>query len=357
MKIFVSAVFVLTMYSAGAQVKTYEKRIQVIHNNIYKYFYLPDHKVFLENLSKQRANAYLWPVCALLQAEFEFQKIYPKSNRFQQTLDIIDLYYTNRPPLPAFQASQVRDMVDQRYYDDNEWLALTFLDVYEHSKNKVFLDRCLKLYAFLQTGLDQKLGGGLYWAADERKSKNTCSNAPFIILSLRLYGITKDRKYIRNAKSIYDWVNSHLRSKNGLFYDSINTSDNKINEDLFSYNSGLMMEANSRFFQATRQKVYLVEAEKLARLIENHFYNLNILQDDYWFSAVLLRNFLQLSRVTHKKITIDFLIRNANRVWKEEKDHNYLIGMQSEKKLIDQAAMLEIYARLQEIHLKANLVK
>ncbi len=64
----------------------------------------------------------------------------------------------------------------------------------------------------------------------------------------------------------------------------------------------------------------------------------------------MLRGYIELYNINHDKQLLHLWHNEAERIWHEEKDINGLLGRNAKKKsLIDQAAMLEIYARLQAV--------
>ena len=80
---------------------------------------------------------------------------------------------------------------------------------------------------------------------------------------------------------------------------------------------------------------------------EKIFYKNGKLPGNYWFNAVLLRGYIELYKIDHNKQQMQFFIDDANRIWNEERDDKSLLGKDDKRKsLIDQAAMMEIYARL-----------
>ena len=77
--------------------------------------------------------------------------------------------------------------------------------------------------------------------------------------------------------------------------------------------------------------------------------------DNYWFNAVLLRGEIALYKIDKDRNHIQFFIDDANRIWKEERNEEGLVGKNDKgKRLIDQAAMIEIYARLYELQKNRN---
>ena len=104
-------------------------------------------------------------------------------------------------------------------------------------------------------------------------------------------------------------------------------------------------------YNITKEKKYLTEAERIASAVKQDFYRNHKLPDNYWFNAVLLRGEVALYQADKNKNYIQFFIDEANRIWNEEKNREGLVGKKDKRKrLIDQAAMIEIYARLAELN-------
>ena len=264
----------------------------------------------------------------------------------QPVVKAIDQYYSPRPPTAGYQAYVAKEKRDTRFYDDNQWVAIAYLDAYNRLHQPLYLDKAKEIERFMMTGFDTLSGGGLYWEEDHKTSKNTCSNGPGILILLQLYNITKQKPYLDTALLLYNWVNNHLQSPEGLYYDNIKIPSLEIGKAIFTYNTGTMLQANVLLYKITQNKTYLTEAERIAKAAKEQFYKGGKLPDNYWFNAVLLRGFVELYKANKNKNELQFFIDNANRIWKEERDENNLLGRKKAKTLIDQAAMMEIYARL-----------
>lgn len=326
----------------------YLKRIDIIENNIEQYFKVTNKGLYLENIGKhEKPYSYLWPLCALIQAANETETI-GKAKRMAPVVSAINQYYTTEKPAPSYQS-----YIDKssRFYDDNQWIAIAYLDAYQRNKNVNYLNQSKEIYRWLLTGYDEKTGGGIYWQEDKETSKNTCSNGPNILISLQLYKITKEKKYLDTALLVYNWTNKMLRSPEGIFYDAINVENAKVDSATYTYNTGTMLQANALLYQLTKEERYLREAKLIAINAEKHFYKNNKLGDHYWFNVVFLRGYLELFKVEKNAGRLAFLINEAERIWQEERDENNLLGKQKNKSLIMQAAMLEYYARLAQLNL------
>jgi hypothetical protein len=333
----------------------YKGRIDTLNNNIYKYFYDGQNSLYYENndvQANEKKHSYLWPLCALMQATNEEEVLFPSKDFMSPVMKAIHQYYNDIPPAPGYQAYVTKEEKDSRFYDDNQWIAIACADAYNRTKEKKYLDIAKSIYHFMMTGYDTLSGGGLYWKEDEKNSKNTCSNGPGIIVALQLYKITKEKNYLDTALVLYSWVNKHLQTPDGLYYDNIRIPSLKIDSAIYTYNTGTMLQSNVLLYEITRDKKYLNEAERIASAAKQHFYKNYKLPGNYWFNAVLLRGEIALYKIDNNKNHIQFFIDDANRVWKDEKNEEGLVGKKDRRKsLIDQAAMIEIYARLAQLNL------
>ena len=295
---------------------------------------------------KGKPNTYLWPLCGLLHAANEMEKAGMQQLAMNSVLTAIQAYYdASTPPVPGYDSYVVQQGGGTRFYDDNQWIGLALMDAYFRTGQKNYLDKSREIYRFMISGYDTVTGGGLYWEEGNHSSKNTCSNAPGIVLALQLYKATRVKNYLDTALLLYRWVNKTLRSPQGLYWDNIHTENKKIDTHIYSYNSGAMLQANVYLFELTGEKQYLSAATQLADSAGIYFYGNGKFRDGYWCNAVLLRGLQQLAAHAdvHRWInafeqcTDEALLRSVNGMmtWKDKTTD-----------LVNQAGMLEILARL-----------
>ena len=261
--------------NAQSTTEIFKERIDTLHKNVYKYFYDADNSLYYETnqiKTGEKKHSYLWPLCALIQAANEEEVLSPSKDFMTPVMKAIHQYYSNIAPAPAYQAYVTKEEKDSRFYDDNQWIAIACLDAYNRTKNKEYIDIAKMIYRFMMTGYDTLSGGGLYWREDKKNSKNTCSNGPGIIVALELYKITKQENYLDTALVLYNWVNDHLQSPNGLYYDNIKIPSLKIDSAIYTYNTGTMLQSNVLLYNITRNKKYLHEAERIASAAKQYFY-------------------------------------------------------------------------------------
>ncbi|MDN3582779.1 glycoside hydrolase family 76 protein [Mucilaginibacter flavus] len=341
---------------ASAQtVPDYKTRIAIINKNIYDKFYDAKENLYFEtndSATNKGNHSFLWPLCALVQAANEMETGNPSKSYIAPVMKAIEQYYSTKPPVPGYQAMVVKEKVDSRFYDDNEWIAIALMDAYARNHKKEYLTISQTIYRFLLSGHDMVGGGGFYWVESDKKGKNTCSNGPAILVALQLYKATHQKAYLDTAIVTYNWAKQYLLSSNGIYYDAIKVPSMKVDSAYYTYNAGTMLQAGVILYNITKDKTYLDDAESVAKASEQHFYNNGRLPGNYWFNAVLLRGYIELYKVDKDKKQLQFIVDDADRTWLEEKDDKNLLGLKKVKALIDQAAMLEIYARLENLKLK-----
>jgi len=84
--------------------------------------------------------------------------------------------------------------------------------------------------------------------------------------ALRLYQATGQASYLQWAQTIDAWDNAHLEagpSGNGLYYDTL-TGSTLTDSIQFTYDTGVLLEADVLWYRVTGNRQYLVTAERLA---------------------------------------------------------------------------------------------
>lgn len=343
-----------TLNTRAQQKQVYAERIATLNRAIDSCLTDKPAKLFYETTDpavNENKHSWLWPLCALLQAANEEDTLHPAQHRMQQVETAVDQYYSDKNNLPAYQDYVTRERASSRFYDDNQWLAIAYLDVFNRTHQHKYLDRALMINRFMMSGLDTVAGGGFYWKEGDHTTKNTCSNGPGILILLQMYRITHQHQYLDTALAVYAWANKYLQAGDGTYYDHIKLPSLHIGKAIYTYNTGTMLQANALLYLITKDKAYLDEAQRIARNGRARFFkNGRLPNGNYWFNAVMLRGYVELYQIDKNAEWINFWREDADRIWKEERNPaTNLVGPKPVKRLIDQAAMLEIYARLQQL--------
>ncbi len=323
-----------------------------------------------EQKNKPNQYSYLWPysgtfsaVNALLATTGD---AYYKSLLDQKVLTGLEEYFDVRRS-PAAYASYVRTASpSDRFYDDNVWLGIDFTDTYHLTREDKYLEKAKLIWTFIESGTDDVLGGGIYWCEQKKKSKNTCSNAPGAVYALKLFQATQDSTFLRKGKGLYEWTKKTLQDPTDyLYFDNIGL-DGTIGRAKFAYNSGQMMQAATLLYLLTGDGQYLTDAQNIAQACHGYFFmdykqedgtSFKLLKKgDVWFTAVMLRGFIELYQVDKNKTYLNSFNQSLDYAWDHARDENGLFGADftgknrdNKKWLLTQAAMIEMYARLADI--------
>ena len=323
--------------------------------------------------SEEQANipnqfSYLWPYSGTFSAvnalfEATHDKKYKKLLDSRVLPGLEEYFDTQR--VPNAYSSYIRTApASDRFYDDNVWLGIDFTDTYQMTQEPKYLDKAQLIWKFIESGTDSILGGGIYWCEQKKESKNTCSNAPGSVLALKLFKATNDSSYFEKGKKLYEWTQRNLQdSTDYLYFDNIRL-DGKIGKAKFAYNSGQMMQSAALLYQLTKNPIYLKDAQNIAKECFNYFFTdftpatneeafRMLKKGDIWFTAVMLRGFIELYRIDKDKTYINAFNKSLSYAWDNARDENGLFNTDlsgkskdQKKLLLTQAAMVEMYSRL-----------
>ena len=161
-----------------------------------------------------------------------------------------------------------------RYYDDNAWIALTFLELYEITHQSKYLDWAREIIIFCMSGEngpnDSPQDGGIRWhetrTDSPRGTTSVCATAPTILANLMAYQITGTQKYLDDAQRMYLWmVDSNLRYSHWLYHET--------NQGPLGYQTAVMTQNAVRLYQYTGNNQYLEQAYFMAMSMEDEYVN------------------------------------------------------------------------------------
>jgi len=327
---------------------------------------------YLDNQDQAKPNPYsfLWPYSGSLSAVSAIM-MHKKTKGVESYLTAKVLpglaHYFDTTRSPFAYASYINDAPpSDRFYDDNVWLGIDFTELYLHTSKAEYLEKAKLIWKFIESGTDEKLGGGIYWCEQSKKSKNTCSNAPGAVYALKLFEATKDSSYFKQGKALYEWTKNTLQDKNDyLYFDNIGLNG-RIQKRKYAYNSGQMLQAAALLYKLTDKKEYLVDAQNIAQSAHNYFFEnfsaadgnkMKLLKKgDIWFTAIMFRGFVELYHLDKNKTYLQDFDKNLNFAWKNMREQNGLFnsdwsGQTKDKSkwLLTQFAMAEMYARMPEL--------
>ncbi len=345
-----------------------QQRAGLTYQATVKNFAIPGQPLFIESINPKddKYAAYLWPfssVPAAVAALCYLKDIGPQYfPELERVLGGLDAYYDAQNNPPAWQSYVLSQGGGERYYDDNEWIGLIYLDAYRLLKKDVYLAKAIEAFNYSVSGWDEEMGGGIYWkefrTKFDHKTKNTCSNAPAAVMALGIYQETGKDEYMQWAQKILDWTKRLKSTDEGVYWDKID-QDGLIDKNKYTYNTGTTIHSNALMYAILQDQQYLNEARSLAEAAYQYFprdygTGINLYFGDPWFTAVLMRGYMALYNVDPSKERkyIDHMRQNLDYAWENARGKNGLFNRnwmgpaneKTSKKLIDQAAMVELYS-------------
>lgn len=358
------------------------ERAQILLDSLYRNYSIPGSYLLLETFPFDKASekifvngqnsfpkeySYLWPYSGTFSAVNALWEVTREGNTYklleEKILPGLDKYYDVKRTPNAYASYVTSVHQSDRYYDDNIWLGIEFINLFMSTNKKTYLSKAQLIWKFILSGMDKTLGGGIYWCEQRKSSKNTCTNAPASVLAFKLFEATRDSAYFHQGRELYDWTKRNLQDKTDcLYFDRINQKKN-IGPAKHAYNSGQMMQSAALQYKLTKDSMYLADAQGIAKFCYDYFFRDYVTPDgeqirllkkgDVWFSAVMLRGFIELYRLNKDDIYVLAFIKSLDYAWFHARDEhglfsvNYSGEFNDQKKwLLTQAAMVEMYARL-----------
>jgi predicted alpha-1,6-mannanase (GH76 family) len=233
------------------------------------------------------------------------------------------------------------------YYDDNEWWALAWIDAYDLTGDRRYLDAARTIFAHDQEAWDDTCRGGLWWNRD-RKYKNAITNELFLTLAARLHQRTPGDhgSYLAWAMREWEWFSSSgLIGPGGLVNDGL-TADCENNGGItWTYNQGVILGGLAGLHDITGDRAYLEQAESIADtalrelasppqasrpgiLIEpNEMTAARRDRDLPQFKGIFMRNLYALYRRSRRPGYGAFILANARSLWDHAQNTDHQFGL------------------------------
>jgi len=385
MKNILSTLIICLLFSTQANCQNkqkesyqmYKNRAESFYDLVYGLYYLPKYNLFSEyypNTNQPNLNyfndgeksakevSFLWPFSGMTSAINVLYKIDKKkySTSLKNLIEAQKLYRdTIRKPY-GYQAYPIQFEKSDRYYDDNGLVGIDFIEAYANTKEANYLKDAKEVFEFIISGWNSDLEGGITWLEGVYDQKPACSNGKATVFALKLYEQTHDKYYLDWGLKFYNWMHSHLRADENIYWNDMKTKDRSILKIAWTYNTGTMLQAAVSLYKITNDKKYLTEAQSLAEGSYVFFGKKQAdgrtsILDDPWFTIVLFRGYQDLYDVDKNPKYVDTIIRNIDYAWKNARDDKGLFysnwnaekdESKTSKWLLNEAAIIELYARI-----------
>jgi hypothetical protein len=239
-----------------------------------------------------------------------------------------------------------------KYYDDNEWVGIELVRIYEQTHYAAMLGSAEAIMAFVMAGWSTNPeyvcpGGVPFSNAPENNERNTVTDGPGVELAVKLFELTGNTTYLQFAEEAYEWVRRCLTESNGLYADHIG-AHGKVEPAEWSYNQGAMIGAGTLLYQATHNGAFLYQARQTAKAALAYYTPERLGSENPFFVSVYFRNMLYLDSVTHDPPGQKLAQAYVNYAWEHLRlsDNIFVFGSPASSQLLYQAAIVQIYGLL-----------
>ncbi|AIE87848.1 glycoside hydrolase family 76 protein [Fimbriimonas ginsengisoli] len=258
-------------------------------------FYMPERHLYGDSIvpgKHPQQVAFNWGCGVMLSALVAGSRSDSKYESWlREFADATHSYWNTAPPVPGYDVLPAPKPVD-RYYDDNQWMVMALAETYDRLHDRKYLGWAEDALHFVLSGKDDQLGGGIFWKETEKRSKNTCSNAPAASACLAVYRHTHDKKLLDEAIELYGWTRQHLMDPSDhLMWDSIGLNGH-IDRTKWSYNTALMVRTAANLYALTKLPSYRQDAMEMARSSRQHWLRDGRLHDEGRFAHLLLESWI-----------------------------------------------------------------
>ncbi|MGI6243397.1 MAG: glycoside hydrolase family 76 protein [Prevotella sp.] len=288
-------------------------------DNINQYFLIRSGKykdLYLENYPVQNGDpehTYLWAYVGLLSGSALLHQMGLEDNYANMAANF-DRYYSAAGEVAVGGYSSSTNGTSgqgTRFYDDNSITGLELLSAYTLLKDDAYLEKAGRVVTFLKSGIDDVLGGGLWWNESQKNqegvtdsNKPTCANGYATNFLLNYYKVCpqdQKKEVLALAQGLYSWLVSNLQDPEDKTYWNDRQVDGSINKTKWTYNSGVMVSNGVLLYQITGEQSYLTQAIETAEGAYNYFVRpragmaLAYPDHDPWFNTKLLKAYIDLS--------------------------------------------------------------
>jgi hypothetical protein len=327
-----------------------------------RYYYIPG-----SGLYTGEPFSYLWPFSVALASTVSLESVPALARAYHRELHArligLESYLdTNNSGAPEGTYTSALEAFDgtaapptgpggTKYYDDNDWVGIELMRVYERTGDKGSLAYAEAIMAFEMAGWSSDptlpCPGGIPFSNDvENGDRNTVSTAPAAELALQLYRATHNPIYEQFAIKAYTWVRACLLQPSGLYADHLRHG--ALDPTVWSYNQGTMIGAGVLLYQATGNAEYLFQARATAHAAIEYFTPARLDAEIPFFPSVFFRNVMYLDSVTHDPPGARIAQEYANYAWQNKRMGNglFVAGSPPTAQLLVQASIAQIYALL-----------
>ncbi|MBS1800106.1 MAG: glycoside hydrolase family 76 protein [Acidobacteria bacterium] len=220
-----------------------------------------------------------------------------------------------------------------KYYDDEGWWALAWIDAYDLTRDARYLAMAQSIFDDMAGGWDETCGGGIWWSKD-RKYKNAIANELFLSVAahLAMRGRPAEReKYATWAGREWQWfrgsgmINGDHLINDGLTIDAAAGVCSNNKKTVWTYNQGVVLGGLAEWSKSPGHAAVVDDAKKIADAALTHLTDGDgVLHDvcepkcgadGIQFKGIFMRNLSALNAVSPEARYSKSFAVNADSIW------------------------------------------
>lgn len=182
---------------------------------------------------------------------------------------IIDRTFTvNKGVFPAGVKSSdaIEGNFISRAIDDTEWWAIAWIQAYDLTGDRKYLDMAVTIANYVQGFWDTSTCNGGVWWDRERTYKNAITNGLYVRMTAALHNrLPGDTLWLQRATTGWNWFKaSGMINSSNLVNDGLTNACSNNGQTVWTYNQGLAIGGALELWRATNDPALLTTARQLA---------------------------------------------------------------------------------------------
>ena len=219
------------------------------------------------------------------------------------------------------------------FYDDEAWWALGWIRAYDFTKKEEYLQVAATIFEDMKAGWTTPCGGGIWWSK-EKTYVNAIANELFLSVAAHLANRMPNKDYyLQWALREWDWFsNTGMINEQSTINDGLDNKTCKNNNaEVWSYNQGVVLGGLVDLNRATGgSRPYISYAKSIASAAIKALSRDGILHDPCeprdrckgdgeQFKGIFMRNLRELHVYSPEREYRDFIVKNADSIWKNNR--------------------------------------
>lgn len=282
-----------------------------------------------------RTYSYLWPFTQAFGGVAASASALPNVATDLSTMATgLAQYYNATSTPPGYDSYVMSQGGGTQFFDDNGWTALDLMRSYADTGNRQYLQLAENLFPFLASGWSKTKtpAGGEYFNVNRINRTQTATGSD-MDAALRLYMATNNPLYLTYAQNAYQWDRTYMKGVNGLYNDGMSPSG-AVGGTPFTYDSGVVLQADVLLYRITHDATYLARAQQLAvegvTLYTDPLSGLminNAGESNAPFNEIFLRGLMMLYGATNHQPYLQYIEHQANVAYRHDRMASGIYGI------------------------------